>query len=122
MANWTLINKTLANIEAHPESFNMQLYAADTRYPLSTDGSAPQLCDTTMCFAGWAVFTAGETFAWNTHRSVALFTSEGISIEIKARALLGLTYEEADQIFYETKIQTVDELREHIINVTRGES
>jgi len=110
MTNWNLIDETLANIRRSPGGFEMSDWARRTS------------CGTRMCFAGWAVVTAGEELRWNTAPSEdefasAEYTTTGYTIEDRARTLLGITEDAADTIFYADITNSVEALEGLILNV-----
>lgn len=96
------IRKTVALIEANPEHFNMGDYVGtNTR------------CETTFCLAGWAcAVDKGEDAV------VSAWYNGGWQLDTLARKLLGLTQNQAEDLFFRTWIKTVDELKEAIAEVT----
>jgi hypothetical protein len=69
-------------------------------------------CGTTACIAGWAVQLAGDKFlvrGFNPSPEGGYFVSDSVAkngrvcnIEDRAQKLLGLTYDEANQLFINT--------------------
>lgn len=81
--NVELLDKTLAQIEAHPETWKQD----DWR------------CGTSMCFAGWASALAGGTFA-DDGDCVVLPSGKTQFIWDHAQQVLGLSDIQGDALFY----------------------
>lgn len=101
--NWELIEKTLVNIEGSPDNFNMKAWASVRgKYANVAEQQRAEipLCGTTMCFAGWAVYTAGHKINWSVLSDTCI-APEGPHQTIKyaATTLLGLSNEEARKLF-----------------------
>lgn len=94
--NIELLDRTLAQIEAHPEGWEQGTYR----------------CESGMCFAGWAAVLAGGRWVEpeNMHSSVLvaeeadpdedrLHTSGSVHAHDRARRVLGLDDDTADWLF-----------------------
>lgn len=104
MANADAIYKTMSWVT--DENLNMDHWAGSDR-PRMT-------CNTTMCLAGHATVTAGKTLHWvldeETGEYQASTTIDNHPVEEFAQEYLGLDYDQANELFYETPATTVDEL------------
>jgi hypothetical protein len=112
MANANAIYRTMAGVT--DENLNMDHWAAS---------DAPKMtCNTTMCFAGHAVVAAGKALRWQLDESTgewaASMTTEGHSVEAFAADYLGLDDDQAEELFFETPAETVEELWDAIENLT----
>jgi hypothetical protein len=89
MVNAPLMFKTLDYIHEHPEAWDQGEWAARSH------------CGTTACFAGTAVILAGYDFDFcYTDVDATDVLTNGLSIREVARIELGLSYPEANQLFY----------------------
>lgn len=97
MINEELLTQTLEQIDNHPEDWNQKVWGTTVDLP---EGNT---CGTAYCFAGWAVKLAGyepvfncgtSRFAYDAH-----VADEVREIAAIARDLLGLTWEQANQLF-----------------------
>jgi hypothetical protein len=137
MPNWENINKTLARIEADPDAFDMAVYYAETT------------CGTVACLAGHACLEKGLMPAELSRVSVEARESDfyqpdqwrpwmrngyhqtslmreakmwgAVHIEEAARKYLGLSYDEAGEIFNAYGVRTVEDLRLKIKEVLGDE-
>lgn len=112
MANANAIYKTMAAIT--DENLNMAHWAAS---------DAPKMtCNTTMCLAGHAVVAAGKALRWvldeETGEWNASDTTDRHSVEDFAAEYLGLDEDQAEELFFETPAETVEELWDAIENLT----
>lgn len=109
--NVALLNQTLAHIEAHPEEWKQ----------------ASWHCGTTACFAGHAAILDGGEWE-DAHSDMLLardddpreFVYDGnpavIDIEDRARWILGLTNDQAAELFEGRN--SLDDLREQVAKLT----
>jgi hypothetical protein len=117
MVNVGLLQRTLATIEAHPESWDQSMWAARTQ------------CGTSYCFAGYAVALCGgranfegyeddgEELAY--HVVVGLLPGiEETAYGPVATTLLGLTELQASELFDERN--SLQDLREIVARLTAG--
>ena len=117
MANLDLIRETIAAIEQDEEHWNQEHFI-DIPSPWSTK----PLCDTTLCFAGWACLTdVGAVEFFNQALRVATepdsgqeFWASGRDIEPWAQDILDLKDSQAEKIFYATGIKEVATLKKVI--------
>jgi hypothetical protein len=95
-----LLQRTVAQIEAHPEDWEQEHWR----------------CETGMCFAGWAVTLAGRQWAFPSSTADAMFlvAEDGEQFAFPpeddeppvvycadvARRTLGLSQEDSDLLFY----------------------
>lgn len=95
--NVELLRRVLEHITAHPETWNQGVWAAGAKG-----------CGTAYCAAGHAVVMTGHKIDWaSAYDGVAEFViDEGITnpawhptISEVAEAELGLTYEQAEELF-----------------------
>jgi len=77
--NVPLMNKTMEHIRNHPDEWNQGTWVGDTA------------CATTACFAGRALILAGRNLAE---------VARGLGFQYAATVELGLTFEQASQLFY----------------------
>lgn len=119
-ANRERIKGTLDLIESMADGEKLVFHMGHWSMPVYKHGaekSEASRCGTAMCFAGWSVY----------HQDMVVpeaFDYDKPSISVRAMDYLGLTMQQADEIFSATHIATVDELREHINKVlfyTEGE-
>jgi hypothetical protein len=118
MANADLLQRTLAQIEAHPDAWNQHNWA------LRTD------CGTSYCFAGWAVtlthptarpvFIVGHPVANAIVLNPDTENAEEWQIADLAAHLLQLRTDEADELFDEDN--TLDTLRDMVADLVAGAS
>lgn len=133
--NRELLVRVLDTIERNPERHDQDMWRSHTcdyddtchceaRYDDTRVTQHEPRCKTIMCFAGWAAELAGG--CWVNEESSALFAephdpSEDVSYSAsrgiyvveaatRARRLLGLTDEEADELFLEC--DTLEDIRE----------
>jgi len=120
--NVELLDRTLAHVEAHESEWNQ----------------ANWRCRSGMCFAGWAATIDGgkwafpETAMWDegTDPRACLVPvdddPEGevvdgvVHVENRAPRVLGLTYEQSDDLFFE--LNTLDDLRRIVAEIKSGAS
>lgn len=111
--NTELIIKVMERVT--DENLNMQYWARSLHNPL-TD------CGTTMCLAGHTVVAAGHAVDWQwepgPRHYEAVHTVQGLAIDDLAQELLGLTDDQAVELFYATDATTVDELWEAVTRIT----
>lgn len=104
MVNADLLRKTLEQIEKEPWRWDQKTWRRRKR------SKAHPECKTAMCFAGWAVTLAGEEFlvpdkfVIRNHGGVEELlmphdTSGGGSIRSRAIHVLGLTEDQAEELF-----------------------
>jgi hypothetical protein len=113
--NAPLLRQTLAHIEAHPETWEQAVYR----------------CSTGMCFAGWACALAGGKWVSDATDPAAEYLvpepadhegdistflrvdgTRGVRAERRAARLLGLTDEQADDLF--SAGNNILDLREYV--------
>jgi hypothetical protein len=105
MINRDLVNRTLAYIETYPERWKQDWWAT------KRDIGKKDLCDTTFCFAGTALFLSGARFKFNGEESYLVYTDslpEAVRLEgavtqhisQAAEALLGFSEWQASDLFY----------------------
>lgn len=119
--NEVLIRTTIAAIEANPSQWDQRAFAKAGSGPKHR---SPLECGTTACFAGWVVrihkgdeVFADETFEWR--RGWTVPESAYHAIEAEARSLLGLTDDEAAEIFYSDIFsEDIGDLKATITRVT----
>jgi hypothetical protein len=90
--------RTLDFIEAHPDKHDQAfwIYREAISQPITLDlDLAVTECGTTACFAGWTVLLAGQQIS---ARRTAM---DRFGIPERAEGLLGLTIEEADELFWQ---------------------
>lgn len=81
-------------------------------------------CRTTMCFAGHAVVAAGHALRWEkvddlgSGTFVAIYTTEGDSVENLAQEILELDHDETYSLFFADDVETKAELWRTIEEVT----
>ena len=99
--NEKLIRETVAQIEAHPETWNQFSFVE----PVS-------VCETTFCFAGTALWlTLGDGFKQTSlNKSSEWFEDEGVKV-------LGLNEKQMRAIFY-CITDDIEELKAEITRVT----
>jgi hypothetical protein len=93
--NVPLLRKTLEHITAHPEEHNQSFWAVQTP------------CGTAYCLAGHAVQLAGHEILWtdvcpcgcDSRERSAWHCTDGREIEYVATEELGLTEDQADDLF-----------------------
>lgn len=95
--NVKLLDDTLAYIEAHPEEHDQSTW----------------VCDTTMCFAGHALALSGVKVEVDPDRHI-LLDGKRAGMESSAREALGLTYGEAERLFFARDLWSVREAVELI--------
>ena len=90
MVNSELLNKIADQIEAHPESLNMETWVSEVNYANPLD------CGTVACIAGWAIIFSAKEFpdtinlsTWHYEIIEDLFGDDYLSITA-AEMLLGL--------------------------------
>jgi hypothetical protein len=107
-------------IEDHPERHDQDTWiTVGGGLPTITDRNTRTTvenadCGATCCFAGWAVLLNGDTIASGSlvYNSNGRFVS---NIDIYARHLLGLTPDEADELFYGAK--DIDDVRRAVAHI-----
>lgn len=92
--NLDLLRAVREQITTHPETHDQRSWAKRAK------------CGTTHCIAGWACALSGDAFEWEPdafdQREYASFISgRVVDIEDRARGLLGLTRDEAPDLFFE---------------------
>jgi hypothetical protein len=95
------------HIKAHPEEWN-QFY-----YGCRTD------CGTAYCVAGWAAARAGYEMDWPDDvylKRIATHVTAGPLVDEVAQRILGLTDEQADDLFQEEN--DLDDIRAIITEIT----
>lgn len=112
--DWARIDRVLALIEQDESKLDMGTWA---------DRNA---CGTSMCFAGWIVYENGDPFLWYRHRNgrresadSVLVDGVPVAIQERARRLLGITHNQAFDIFI-SSARTLADLR-HSISEVLGE-
>lgn len=93
-------------ITANPERWDQEVWAMRSG------------CGTTHCIAGWTVVHASITVAFGQDRVWADQTSDGRLIEDVARELLGLTFCEAECLFWPDN--TLEDLWNMAVDFTDG--
>lgn len=83
--NVELARTVLDHVKMDPEHHSQFSYGAD--YPI---------CGTVMCIAGWAVHYAGCRLEWVDG---ILYGADGDTVFDKAKQVLGMTYDQASDIF-----------------------
>lgn len=138
MANLDRIRAVVALIEKDEEDHDGKHFNMSSWVEPPEDPDLPAFCNTTMCFAGWAVIHQIGGIAEFLDRAVekritnALYTYEeteewysthwaDANIEGEAADYLGLDSGSASQIFYRTSITTSEELKHHITNSLQEE-
>lgn len=102
--NAALAYEILDLIKANPEHLNMSNWAISSRRGVITLATVTE-CGTTACFAGWTVLVAGEAIDMDWLRLVdwsGALSQRGGSISDRARDLLGLSDEDAHDLFLGT--------------------
>ncbi len=133
MPNVELLRKTLAHIEAHPQTWFQATWAE------LIEGAAENECGTAFCFGGWAAVLHGATITVddapdgvadvlvtpppgepaNRYDPAADHWDE-IDIHAYARGVLGLTYEQGVKLF--DGFNTLDDLRRIVSELCEGGS
>lgn len=93
--NVPLLRKTMEHIEQHPEEWDQSFWMSE--------------CGTKACFAGWACVFSGVEVVYSWARCT---TADGDSAGAAAQDALGLTFEDADQLFEANN--TMAELRSQV--------
>lgn len=92
--NAELADQVLAQIKAHPESWNQEEWA---QKPMEDEDGNPveqgEVCQTAFCFAGWACFFSGVGFRY-TQQYIA--TNNGVD----EYCLVGTQTDDAESIQY----------------------
>lgn len=106
-----LAGRILNKIETHPENFDMGSWysTASPSAPLLLPEVDPE-CGTTLCAAGWAAHLGGYTLI--VDGGAYLDPAHVLSVPVAARALLGLTDEQANDLFYASATGAVGKLRQ----------
>ncbi|MEO3852593.1 hypothetical protein ABGB09_34085 [Streptomyces sp. B8F3] len=94
-------------IETNPSSLHMGVWT--TLAPGERVRLGDNLCGTAMCAAGWAAFVSGWTL---TAEETAEKGDAVLSIKTVGRVALGLSDEEADELFYAKDTVVLARLRE----------
>lgn len=106
--------KTMAAIT--DENLDMNSWAKSETKP-----GAEFSCGTTMCLAGHAVKAAGHDLRWVYDEDeggwFASVTTDGASVEILGQEILDLSDDEANELFFEIEVDTVDELWKAVTRV-----
>jgi hypothetical protein len=95
------------HIKAHPETWKQDVYAERID------------CGTAYCVAGWAVTRAGDELVWPEGAKLAQFVVVGSGhekIKVRAAHLLGLTEDQADDLF--DAVNDLYDIREIITDIT----
>jgi hypothetical protein len=96
--NLPLLRRVLDHIDAYPELWKQRRWRHETQ------------CGTAYCFAGWAAQLDGaewldscrlKTRADDPAEHVYRASHAGVIVQRRAQRVLGLTYEEADELFDE---------------------
>ena len=94
--NVDLMQKTMDYIEAHPEEWDQDEWR----------------CETTMCFAGWAVALSGNYFFNDSIDATRKKNGRNIGIDSAAREELGLTFSQSSSLFlHSTNVKDVEEFK-----------
>lgn len=99
--NAALLRQTLDYIKTHPEQWEQSTWRAE------------ELCGTVACFAGWACALNGDMFdpsEWDLVLTDANGKPVDSMIERRAEEILGLTEDQADDLF--GAYRTLDELEQ----------
>jgi hypothetical protein len=103
--NVPLLRKTLEYADAHPEEIKLDTWAMKTA------------CGTTACIAGTAVVLAGHEIDWNS-KSLCFYgvscVTDGRFIVDVAEEELGLTEQQANELFYCSSLNEVWEAAERL--------
>ena len=109
MVNVEAMEELRDTLLANPERHDQRMWL-DTKGRYENDGAPVIDCKTTMCAAGWACTLAGETFVTASLVTATENTPEGSFAEElgkwvapadrRAEELLGLSYVQADRLFY----------------------
>lgn len=103
-------------ITAHPEHHNQAVWAVPMAWLRELyDESLVGTCGTVACVAGWTCIMAGDelTSSDGSPELDHAISDSGAALEIPERAmrLLGLTKDEADELFYDINSGAVRQLR-----------
>ncbi len=116
MVNVNRLELVLAAIEQSEASGGRRLDMSMFRHDQEDEDDE---CGTSACLAGWTAFVANAEWAeWPTTVHVRA-TPGGVRepVSVFARRWLGLTYDEAEYIFYAFGVATLDELKAQIRTV-----
>lgn len=124
--NVELLDRVMEQIEKEPDRWNQSYWLMDYPRQRATDddGSIIINCETAFCFAGWAAtleggkwMTGGELLAeqadidWGTSVYTEHYHGRNlVSAFDRAARLLGLTDDQADELFYSNN--TIADLRQ----------
>lgn len=103
--NEPLFRQVVQYIEDNPEQWNQRKFGRLTA------------CGTQHCLAGWAIEFSDGDFQWYTDSLGNGYPKRGDSF-LKGRKALGLTNDQAEELFYDTQTDSVDELKDAITRVT----
>jgi hypothetical protein len=103
MTKLPLLRKVLEHVSAHPDEHDQDYWGHRTD------------CGTTRCIAGWTTYFSGyqETdwgpLLWAGGDGLSAVEKDGrtTSVAWAAQTLLGLSYEEADELFYAENLTEV---------------
>lgn len=104
--NIPLLRKVMEHIEAHPDEWDQEAWAARTP------------CGTTYCFAGIAVVMSGHDLMWTPGYMKShwveqdVSTTRGEHIQEVAMRELGLSLDQASAIFGAIWVETPNEMRD----------
>lgn len=109
MANLERLRHLRETVLANPETWSQRHWAKRTE------------CGTYLCFAGWAVTLKGEEVDWQSPEVMQIDIDDfgyvlsgrvttGAVIADSARGWLGLTREQADDLFYSDQFNGMDVL------------
>lgn len=92
--NVPLLRKTLEHITAHPTEWNQEYWGR------TFNNERDEVCGTAYCLAGHAVVMTGHTLTFS-NGGYSHFTDQGEEIGEVAERELGLTYDEAYELFHD---------------------
>lgn len=122
------IKATIALIEKDEDEYAGSHFDMSSWVTPPEDTSVPAFCNTTMCFAGWAMVQEIGSMEAFIERAVKLIDTEWGSeeydttawvadVEGHAQRYLGFSDREAQHIFYRTSISTAHDLKQRIVDV-----
>jgi len=117
MSNAALIEQVKTAIRTRPENWKQTSWADVAEYT-RPEAERDEICGTTMCTAGWALYLSGiakpvrlDTLSGLRDIVWRYFDGEsGVDISHDARVAMGLSLEQANQIFFATGIKDPEKM------------
>jgi len=117
MANEEMVRKTWELVKEFENNWNQEWFiTGEDKMSVKRLRENANICETSMCFAGFAILASGGSVEGGQFRSA---NGEAVEPDSYAQTQLGLTFAESDEIFYESaEVTDLDEMRKIVETVT----